>query len=296
VRAGDTHKFRILTERHSGILYQIACHRTSDPWLAEEMVQEALTISFTHLDQLHHPQKYKAWVQSILSNCCRMWRRSNLLKHATIDIDPAIIESLVDSRGCLPEKELLREEMRTVITALCQSLPTSLRLTSYLFYIHEMSCRHISEHLGVPEVTVATRLYKARTYIRQAVLGRTNSRSTRASALSLLRIAKEVYNMDDLRIEIAPQLIPLIQTDKPNGNVLRLLKELRIELLSTHSIQVPKIHLIDNLRLPDNGFVVFLHEQKVASGRMEDTAKPEELTTKVRQIILEHRQHLSEIA
>lgn len=70
-----------------------------------------------------------------------------------------------------PEESLIRNEREAVVRKALENLPESYRLPLLMQHYQGMSYREISLALNIPEKTVATRLYRAKTVLREWLLG-----------------------------------------------------------------------------------------------------------------------------
>lgn len=64
-KAGDGLAFRRLVEPHLGVLLRIARRGTSDPAVAEDAVQECLTLAFQRLHRYRHDKSFRAYLAAI---------------------------------------------------------------------------------------------------------------------------------------------------------------------------------------------------------------------------------------
>jgi flagellar biosynthesis component FlhA len=114
------------------------------------------------------------------------------------------------------------------------------------------------------------------------------------AALRLLDFAKEVFVMDAIRIEISSGLIPAVKAVDGGRNLLALIRETRRSLEAGGGARVPRIHVIDNERLPRLSFELFIQEQSAAAGELNDLADLEPLLLKLRSVVLEHQDSIAE--
>ncbi|MBQ5970746.1 MAG: RNA polymerase sigma factor [Clostridia bacterium] len=70
-KKGDADAFGALYTTLATDLYRFALYQTGDPTRAEDAVSDAVLSAFEHIAQLHKAQSFRAWMFSILRNCCR---------------------------------------------------------------------------------------------------------------------------------------------------------------------------------------------------------------------------------
>ena len=293
VRAGRSAEYETLFRRHSGDLHRRALSRVHDAHLAEDMVQEAFLRSFRNLSQLKEPTRYLQWMHRILDNLCRMHYRRVGSRPSVVPLPAGDSPLMIDLATESPETLIARNQIRQVVREVCICLPLALRATALLYYVAGQSCEQISQVLSIPPETVDSRLYKARAWIRRLIVGNGRTLSQTALADRLVSLAQEVYIMDTVRIEISEDLIPLIRSDDRDTNMLQLIGHLRQELELDHSVHVPKVHVIDNLGLAPKSFSIFVREQRVSDGTIDDITDLTAFSKRLKQTILDFRDGLA---
>lgn len=137
---------------------------TDDPDLAEDAVQEAFIAAVQRLPDLREPDAFPGWFRQIIrTQAGRIMRRRRELVGTPDEFGEA-------SYG-LPQAAIEADELRAVVRTALSSLPCAGKDAAELFYLEEMSCATISDHLGVPEGTVRRRLHDARARLRDMLLG-----------------------------------------------------------------------------------------------------------------------------
>jgi len=168
---GDKSSFDRLVGRYYGAVYGLAYHWTKDFMEAQDLTQDTFFQAYEELDCLKEPEKFAAWLRSIATNFCRMWRRSLDDKTESIDApwNRKLLEELLHP-GDQPEKILEVKERQKVLDEILCLLTDPVRLTVTLFYIDDLSYQEISAFLGVPISTVKIRLHKARNKLKKEAL------------------------------------------------------------------------------------------------------------------------------
>ena len=73
--------------------------------------------------------------------------------------------------------------------------------------------------------------------------------------------------MEAIQLEIGLDLVSYVKTEKED-NLIDSIRQMRREIESQHSFQVPPIRVCDNTSLPPRGYRLFIHEQPVANGEL----------------------------
>jgi RNA polymerase sigma factor (sigma-70 family) len=77
--ANDPAAFARLVRRFEGMAFARAWARLGDPWLAEDVAQEAMVEAYLHLGDLREPRAFPAWLGRIVAkHCDRATRRAAL--------------------------------------------------------------------------------------------------------------------------------------------------------------------------------------------------------------------------
>ena len=163
-RDGDKASFGELVRRYQGFIYGLAYHRIGNFADAQDVAQEAFVKAFRRLDQLDRPERFAAWLKTIVANECRMWVRG---RHADLALDDV---EHVPAHAADAGERWRRYERRTEMLDALSILPDKSRLVLTLHYLSGYSHREIGESLGMPENTVAQQLHRARRKLREALM------------------------------------------------------------------------------------------------------------------------------
>lgn len=143
-----------------------------DDW-AQEVIQEAFLAAYLSLDQLREPERFKAWLYSIVLNVARA-----LLKERKQN--PLSLENLVGgvSRELFPLSEVFvdpqevveEQELHRLVLGAVQALSPRERAATSLFYYEQLSLQEVAAILGISLTAVKSRLFKARDHLRRRLL------------------------------------------------------------------------------------------------------------------------------
>lgn len=153
--AGDPASLGALFDHYRPRLLAVALRQLGYGSQAEDAVHDAFLIALRRIDRLSDPTALRAWLEAIVRNVCRGYRRSE----QTVSLD---------SRDCAailrdPEEELDRIVMKDWIWKALSRLPETLRMTVLLRHFGNYSSyEEISDELAIPVGTVRSRLAEAR--------------------------------------------------------------------------------------------------------------------------------------
>jgi len=146
---------------HLDDLQRWARQRTTDPHLAEDLVQETMVQALARLPELRDENKLGGWLFRIAERrLIDSYRRARLIELPLL-ADPAI-PAPDDFVLEPPRLELLRVAVRR--------LPPTLRKAVRLHYLEERSVADVAQALGTTVSGVKSRLYRARRRMREARL------------------------------------------------------------------------------------------------------------------------------
>jgi RNA polymerase sigma-70 factor (ECF subfamily) len=153
--------------RHNRTLFRTARAILRDDAEAEDAVQEAYIQAYRALATFRGEAKFSTWLVRIVGNEALMRRRRNA-KSAEVIPMQSDIETLT-SEEAGPENETLRGQMRRILEARIDRLPDGYRSVFVLRALEEMSVEETASALGIPDATVRTRYFRARSMLRESL-------------------------------------------------------------------------------------------------------------------------------
>ncbi|MGE5319910.1 MAG: RNA polymerase sigma factor [Hyphomicrobiaceae bacterium] len=176
IAGGDDHAFTLLMRRHNQKMYRTARSILRDDAEAEDAVQGAYLLAYRAIDTFRGDAKLSTWLVRIVVNeaVARMRKRSRTAKLIQLSgdtgHDEAIAEVQMDeSPFPQPEQAALRAEARRLLEAKIDALPDAFRTVFVLRAVEEMSVEEAAISLGISQVTVRTRYFRAKSLLREAL-------------------------------------------------------------------------------------------------------------------------------
>ena len=162
---GDEEAIEVLFARYAQPLYGFFWRLTSDPALAEDLLQELFIRLVNYTGKL--PQHFRAWLYTVARNLSYDALRAQGRKqiHQADGFDDNLDE-LKDVMQNEPEKTALRRADDERIRKSLDQLPDVQREVVVLRYYQELSLEEIAEVTKVPLGTVKSRLYRALELLR----------------------------------------------------------------------------------------------------------------------------------
>ena len=176
VAAGDELAFEVLMRRYNRTLYRTARAILKDDAEAEDALQIAYLNAYRSIGGFRAESKLSTWLTRIVVNEALMRVRKSSRDSAVIPL-----ETITDEEGNIlsddgssasverPDTAAMRGEIRTLIERKIDALPDVFRTVFVLRALEELSVEETAACLGIPEATVRTRFFRARSLLRESL-------------------------------------------------------------------------------------------------------------------------------
>jgi len=171
IAAGDRAAFIELMRRHNRRLYRLARATLRDDAEAEDALQEAYLAAYRSIAKFRGDANLATWLSRLVLNEClgrlrKSARRQNVIPMVAGEDDMAT--TTPDVRE-VPEQAFARAQMRTLIERKLDALPEDFRTVFVLRAVEELSVEETAACLGIPEATVRSRHFRARSLLRESL-------------------------------------------------------------------------------------------------------------------------------
>lgn len=136
-------------------LFRVALAWSGDAMLADDLVQETLTLGLQRVHQLREPDRLNAWLYSILNNCWKQHLRRQR-PHEDLDEERPCDESYAPDTTVDTLKTV--ERVREAVSR----LPLEQRRVLALVDLEGMAYCEVASVLEIPMGTVMSRLHRGR--------------------------------------------------------------------------------------------------------------------------------------
>lgn len=152
---GDAAAFRLLLERHYGLVFRLAYRFLGSPADAEDVAQEIAVSLAAKIRQFRGESRFSTWLYRVAVNACR----DHLRRRASIER----MQSAVAAAGEAQRADWADSEarLRWLYGAIAK-LDPALKETALLVVAEDLSHAEAGEVLGVAEGTVSWRMREAR--------------------------------------------------------------------------------------------------------------------------------------
>jgi RNA polymerase sigma factor (sigma-70 family) len=171
IAAGDRVSFEILMRRHNRRLYRLARATLRDDAEAEDALQEAYLAAYRAIGNFRGDSSLVTWLSRMVLNEClgrlrKSARRQNVIPMVASD-DMETTASADRHDG--PDRLLVRAEIRAMLERKLDQLPEDFRTVFVLRAVEELSVEETATCLGIPEATVRSRHFRARSLLRESL-------------------------------------------------------------------------------------------------------------------------------
>lgn len=172
--AGDEAAFEVIMRRYNRRLFRTARSIVRSDADAEDALQEAWLHAWRGLASFRADARLSTWlVRIVVNEALGRLRRTDSkvipLEVAMNSPESAIQSALVDGVDERPERSAMRAQLRAMMEARIDELPDAYRTVFVLRAVEEMSGAEVSQVLGIPEATIRTRFFRARSLLREGL-------------------------------------------------------------------------------------------------------------------------------
>jgi RNA polymerase sigma-70 factor, ECF subfamily len=173
---GDAAAFEALMRRHNRTLFRTARAILRDDAEAEDALQEAYLQAYRALPGFRGEARLATWLVRIVANEAlmrlrRQTRRAQIVPMQSADATPGL-EEISHNPMDNPDVSAERAQVRRLLESQIDALPDAYRTVFVLRAVEELSVEEIAAVLQIPEATVRTRFFRARSLLREALAQR----------------------------------------------------------------------------------------------------------------------------
>ena len=156
---GDQAAFDFLVNKYKEVVHAYAYHKVGDYQDAQDIAQEVFIKAYSKLAQLKWPHRFQSWLYTIVSNECKMWRRSHSReREQEVSWEDVPVETLNE----IAVRNHSDEDIELTVKSAMETLPGDNQLALSLYYMSDLSVKEIASFMGVSPNTVKGKLHRAR--------------------------------------------------------------------------------------------------------------------------------------
>ncbi len=155
VLSGRRNDFGVLVRRHLPAALAVARGNLANPSDVDDVVQESFLAAYQKLDTLRVPQKFAAWLLTIVRNTAVSWQRR---QRDGVPLEEASLTGQLQQ----PQPAFDRLEMQQMLQQTLMAMDSDTRELLLLHYFAGRSLREIAQLHGITRMAAAKRLQRAR--------------------------------------------------------------------------------------------------------------------------------------
>ena len=216
----DPGAFEGVMREHNGRLFRVARAILKDDAEAEDALQDAYLDAFAHIADFDGRAALGTWLTRIVINRALMRLRKTRRDRVVVPFGPPPeghgistrasqdangADGVADPSAEPPLTTALRSEMRRLIERRIDDLPLAFRTVFVMCEVDDMSTAEVAASLSIPQATVRTRLFRARSLLRASL------------AQDLDRATTDVFAFAGARCDriVAAVLSRMVEADTP---------------------------------------------------------------------------------
>lgn len=169
---GNTHAFELIMRRHNRLLFRTVRSIVKNDAEAEDVLQEAYVKIWRSLGTFRDDAKLSTWLARIAINEALGRLRRHRATVIPLDAQGISIRDhnvLEQHRPDHPESHVMSTQMRQLLETRIDALPDAFRTVFVLRAVQELSVEETALALDIPEATVRSRFFRARSLLREAL-------------------------------------------------------------------------------------------------------------------------------
>jgi RNA polymerase sigma-70 factor (ECF subfamily) len=165
--------FELLMRRYNRRLFRLAYAVLGNEAEAEDALQEGYLQAYRSIHAFRGDAALSTWLSRLILNEAiarlrRSQRRSKVVPLSSAEDNLKALASVADDSP-QPEAVMGRLQMRALLERKVSELPEAFRLVFMLRSVEELSVQEVSKILDIPEETVRSRHYRARSLLRESL-------------------------------------------------------------------------------------------------------------------------------
>lgn len=169
---GDAGAFEIIMRRYNRSLFRTARAILKNDAEAEDALQEAYLRAWRGLAGFRAEARLSTWLIRIVANEALGRLRRNTAEIIPLDAVPGTLNGDLDmsheAPNDQPELAAMRVQLRKMLEARIDLLPDAFRMVFVLRAVEEMTVNEVAVALDIPEATVRSRFFRAKSLLRES--------------------------------------------------------------------------------------------------------------------------------
>lgn len=173
VQKGDKRAFDLLVLKYQHKIFAVISRFIRDHAEVQDVAQDAFIKAYRALPNFRGESAFYTWMYRIAINTAKNYLVARNRRPPASDVDVEDAEFFAGNDAMhemnTPERNLLRDELQSVIDQAFRDLPDDLRMAVTLREIDGLSYEEIAEAMDCPIGTVRSRIFRAREAIDKKI-------------------------------------------------------------------------------------------------------------------------------
>jgi len=173
IAAGDASAFEGMMRRYNRRLYRLARATLRDRTEAEDALQDAYICAYRSMKNFRGDASLGTWLSRLVLNECFARMRRNVRREKVVPMVSASRHAesthMIVDKSDSPDTALGRGQIRELLERKVDGLPESYRTVFVLRSVEELTVGETAEILGIPEETVRSRHFRAKSLLRESL-------------------------------------------------------------------------------------------------------------------------------
>ncbi len=171
LKPGDRAAFEQLMRQYNRRLYRLARATLRDDAEAEDALQDAYIAAYRSIDKFRGESTLSTWLSRLVLNEClgRLRRGARRQKVIPMVSPTQEMDAVPEQDASGPDRLLARAQIRAILERKLDDLPEAFRLVFVLRSVEELSVEETAQTLDIPEATVRSRYFRAKSLLREAL-------------------------------------------------------------------------------------------------------------------------------
>jgi RNA polymerase sigma factor (sigma-70 family) len=171
--AGDRSAFESLMRRYNRRLYRLARATLRDRTEAEDALQDAYICAYRSMASFRGDSSLSTWLSRLVLNECFARMRRDLRRQNVVPMvsgtrhDDSTL--MIADQSESPDNALGRAQIRDLLERKVDELPENFRTVFVLRSVEELSVDETAGSLSIPEETVRSRHFRAKSMLRESL-------------------------------------------------------------------------------------------------------------------------------
>jgi RNA polymerase sigma-70 factor (ECF subfamily) len=165
---GDRQAFRLLITQHERLVAHMVARVVKHDEEREELCQDVFLRVFEKIGDFNYQSKLSTWIATIAYRLAINHLRKQKMSFLDMPDEERFTDLFVEERN--PAAILEEEDSDGMVLKLVDKLPAQYKMVLLLYHVEGMRYDEIGEITGMPEGTVKSYLFRARTLLKDKVI------------------------------------------------------------------------------------------------------------------------------